>query len=128
MNPKLEASDLISALQTLKGFDLVDLLDAFSNEPQDLLDLLIGFKSRHELIFQEISSALEQKNVAHAKELVHKLKGTAANVGAVVLAESATVLESELRLDKYEVETLKKLETSFLITMTSLGELQKKVN
>ena len=111
---------VISKLQSLKGFDLSDLLDAFSDEPQDLVDLLLGFKTRHEKIFDEIKLNLDENNMTHAKELVHKLKGTAGNIGAVKLAEAATTLDAELRSNQVKPETLTKLEDAFNSTMTSL--------
>jgi HPt (histidine-containing phosphotransfer) domain-containing protein len=118
-----EKSAMIEQLQALNGFELSDLLDAFSDDPHELIALLMAFKAHNHDSCTEIKTTLEQNDIATAKILVHKLKGTAGNIGAVELALAASNLDKELRSDHFNQETLLQLEANFQLTINSISTL-----
>lgn len=59
--------------------------------------LLLGFVERHHDIVERLDALLIEKNTTEAVDLIHTLKGIAANLGAVALAEASRSLIEELR-------------------------------
>ena len=59
--------------------------------------LLLGFVERHHDLSGRLDGLLAQADTAAAIDLVHSLKGIAANLGAVALAEACRRLIEELR-------------------------------
>ncbi|ABD69497.1 multi-sensor hybrid histidine kinase [Rhodoferax ferrireducens T118] len=59
--------------------------------------LLLGFVERHHDIVGRLDALLAEKNTTEAVDLIHTLKGVAANLGAVALAEASRRLIEELR-------------------------------
>ncbi|MFT5315737.1 MAG: two-component system sensor histidine kinase/response regulator, partial [Candidatus Krumholzibacteriia bacterium] len=59
--------------------------------------LALLFIEQHSQDLTEIEAALEQGNRELAVNLIHTLRGTAGNIGAITLYHSAGELESEVR-------------------------------
>jgi len=82
---------------TLPGFDLEMALHRLDGN-RDLLDrLLLGFAEEQSGTLAQLDALVQAGDSAQAAILLHTLKGVAANLGAVVLAESARQLEEEFK-------------------------------
>ncbi len=121
---KSQKIKLINILQTLNGFDLKELLDVFEEDPRALVEILVGFQIHHANIFIEIKISLEENNLELAKILVHKLKGTSRNIGAVLLSKAATALDQELKTGQIEKNSINALREAFQTINESIDLLK----
>lgn len=91
---KTESID-IKNLQ-LSGFDVQALLKKVAGDEQLLCQLLIDFKQQFTGIMQQIKNSLQQEDKQKAEQLIHGLKGVAANLTAFKLATRARELEGAI--------------------------------
>ena len=89
-------SALESALEPTLDFDLNATLSRLAGDRTLLKQILTSFQLDLAKISHEIHAASAQGNWTAVQDIAHKLKGTAGNVGAVVLQRQAAELEDEL--------------------------------
>lgn len=77
--------------------DLDDLLYKIGGEEELVRELLTMFLEDNQNTLSELRSLLEAQNWHEAHQLAHTLKGTAGNLSAVRLFESAKVLDDSIR-------------------------------
>jgi two-component system, sensor histidine kinase and response regulator len=80
----------------IPGFDTADTLERLAGDAslyRRVLELLVPSLSS---TMEQLSTALASRDHAGIKSVVHSVRGMAANVGAVALAEYATELERAL--------------------------------
>jgi HPt (histidine-containing phosphotransfer) domain-containing protein len=80
----------------LPGFDIPMALARVNNNWPMLEKFLRMFRERNANSLSEIGTALTNQDLTAAKRLAHTLKGVAATLGAVTLAEAASRFESAL--------------------------------
>ncbi|TAN46846.1 MAG: response regulator [Methylococcaceae bacterium] len=84
-------------LDELPGFDLQPALSRLENDQALLARLLCGFAEEHAGCLERLTGLLHTGEHDQALQLLHSLKGEAANLGASALAEAARQLESALK-------------------------------
>jgi len=90
---------LLARLATLPGFDLAKGLAVVRGKEGKYLELLARFVDTNRSGLLQLGDCLRGTDYPEARRLAHSLKGAAATLGAVQLAESAAGLENDLRRD-----------------------------
>jgi HPt (histidine-containing phosphotransfer) domain-containing protein len=104
-----------TSLERLKsiGFDMnriAELVELFESQ-EEVFTLIDEMYTESSVIVPEIFTCIEQRDYQSAMQKLHYLKGVALGVGAELLAQTATSLESRLRdnnqcadeLDKFKI-------------------------
>ncbi|MBF0444530.1 MAG: response regulator, partial [Magnetococcales bacterium] len=81
----------------LPGIDINNGLTRVTGNKRLLQDLLISFKKVNASILDKIREALDKENRKEALRLVHSIKGTSGNIGALELSTSAKELEVTIK-------------------------------
>lgn len=81
----------------LPGFDLEAAVRRVNGKWDRLRKLLISFAETNREANGVLRSLLEEAEFAKARDLLHQIKGSAANLGAVALAAAAAELENLLK-------------------------------
>ncbi|MFN3075877.1 MAG: response regulator [Alphaproteobacteria bacterium] len=81
----------------LPGFDIPAVMSRLQGDGRLLRKLLRGFADTNAGISKRIRQALDDDNILAAQRLVHTLKGTAGNLGAMELFRAAEAFESVLK-------------------------------
>jgi signal transduction histidine kinase/ligand-binding sensor domain-containing protein/CheY-like chemotaxis protein/HPt (histidine-containing phosphotransfer) domain-containing protein len=92
----------MSNINNLPGFELQNLLTMLNNDQELAKQLLINFKENTKNVPNEIAAFMLSENVVAAKELIHKIKGTAGNVGAIKLYAAAEILETQFDIAAFD--------------------------
>ena len=108
----------------LEGFDLQKGLERANNKVAFYHKMLFRFKEQLDSEFSDIMEILDEDNEKNAHLKTHTLKGLAATVGAVQLAEAATVVNRALK-DSTEIteKMRKKLQQNIADVKTGLANL-----
>jgi len=99
---------------TLPGIELADLLEKIGGNQQLLYNLFDMFRQEYADTAIQIRALLDQGDRHSAKQLVHKINGTSANLSAMALYNVASQLDEALRqehsdnlpalLDQFELQ------------------------
>ena len=109
----------ISPLENLQGFELQNLLAMLNNDKERATRLLLNFKDNVENIPNKIEAFMIANDISAANECIHKIKGSAGNIGAMRLYTTAKTLETELNPDTFSV-----FKKEFEQAMLSISTLQ----
>jgi HPt (histidine-containing phosphotransfer) domain-containing protein len=120
---KYDNATLKIKLESLKGLALDDLIEVFSENLMDLVELLEGYKVRNEKICDEINMHLDQNDFASAGSIFHKIKGSAGNIGAMELSKAAASLEDDLKLGHFTNEKYNHFKLVFSETIATIDSL-----
>lgn len=107
----------------LAGFDLASPLFLLGGDQSMLGELLRGFKQDMAGVPEQIREKAEAGDLNAAREIAHKIKGSAGNVGAMDLHKIAQQLEKELKEGSYHPATLQKFSDQFRISMDEIDKL-----
>ena len=98
----------------LPGIELADLLEKIGGNQQLLYNLFDMFRQEYADTAIQIRTLLDQGDRHSAKQLVHKINGTSANLSAMALYNVASQLDEALRqehsdnlpalLDQFELQ------------------------
>jgi PAS domain S-box-containing protein len=83
--------------QALPGFELEQALHRLDGDHALLVRLLNGFAAQYAEMAAQLDALLQGGESTQAAELLHGLKGAAANLGVTALARTAQALELEIR-------------------------------
>jgi HPt (histidine-containing phosphotransfer) domain-containing protein len=120
---KYDNATLKIKLESLKGLALDDLIEVFSENLMDLVELLEGYKVRNEKTCDEIKMYLDQHDFAAARSILHKIKGSAGNIGAMELSKAAASLDDDLNLGHFTNEKYNHFKLLFDETMATINSL-----
>lgn len=85
----------------LLNTEVIADLDRLYGDPGDMKSLLDTFESDSRRLLHELGTAIEAKDKARFHDLVHALKGNAANIGALRLVQLSYEVENLGVLDLY---------------------------
>lgn len=102
--PQTKESDKSQLLPPIPGLDLEDGLTRVAHNEDLYKSLLIQFSSHKANVIEEIETAVKQKDMEKAKQLLHSLKGVAGNIGAKEIANKATQIEKKLKNNNLDSE------------------------
>jgi HPt (histidine-containing phosphotransfer) domain-containing protein len=114
-----------SKVENLEGFELKNLLLMLGGNEEKVITLLFDFKANMATIPAEIDECVTQNDFLQARELAHKLKGVAANLGAIRLQKITTQLETELKTDVLNPETFAEFNAEFDKTIAVISTLKQ---
>ena len=106
----------------LEGFDLTNLR-RIMNDERAMIHLLKRFCNHNVDSASQIKKAIDSQQVDAAERLVHKLKGTAGNLGAMDLHRIASLLDNELKAGHCKAETWSEFERIFTHTLNEITRL-----
>lgn len=89
-------------LQSLPGFDFTNVLSMVGGDEGVVKELLSGFREDMDAIEAEIAVQIEGHNFSAAGDLMHRIKGTAGNVGAMELHKVAAGMEVALKRNELD--------------------------
>jgi PAS domain S-box-containing protein len=115
-----------SQLENLDGFEFKNLLLMLGGNEETVIKLLFDFKANMATIPAEIDECVKQNDFLKARELAHKLKGVAANLGAMRLHKIAAQLETELKTDVFNPEIFAEFNAEFDKTIAVISTLKQK--
>jgi signal transduction histidine kinase/DNA-binding response OmpR family regulator/HPt (histidine-containing phosphotransfer) domain-containing protein len=81
----------------LPGFDLESALKRLGGNHDLLIKLLLRFATDYSSVHTQVDELLRKNQGGKAVELLHRINGVAASLGASALAEAAQHLESEIK-------------------------------
>ena len=87
-------------------------------------DLLLGFRDEMDSIQSDLETHLKENRLKEAANLLHRVKGTAGNLGAKGLREIVVTLETSLKrneLDRSAYDEFKKVFGQMKTVLDSLG-------
>lgn len=124
--PGAEAPDSVSDEPVVLDVGILAELDRTCRNPTALNETIDVFRSEGLALLQEIAAAVADHRFSVFSDLVHKLKGAAANVGAVALMECCRRLEREsaLGLRAQGADFLRSLEHEFAAAAAALAQLR----
>ncbi|MEB3319603.1 MAG: response regulator [Cyanobium sp.] len=86
-----------AGLTGLEGFDVAGALRRLAGNADLYRRLLLSFEHTQADALQRLDRALAMGELVEAERVVHTVKGVAANLGAVALADAASCLDAELK-------------------------------
>jgi len=107
----------------LEGFDLTNLR-RIMNDERAMIHLLKRFCNHNIDSLSQIKMAVESQQFGTAERLVHKLKGTAGNLGAMKLHSIATRLDNELKAGQCTAEAWSEFEKIFSHALGEIARLE----
>jgi signal transduction histidine kinase/CheY-like chemotaxis protein/HPt (histidine-containing phosphotransfer) domain-containing protein len=116
-------SAAITPKVVLDGFDLTNLRRIMSDE-KAMIHLLKRFCNHNVDSLIQIKAAIDAQQINTAERLVHKLKGTVGNLGAMDLYGVATRLDNELKAGHCASETWSEFEKIFVHTLNEIVRLE----
>lgn len=117
------------SLPNIKGIDLNKGLTITQNKKELYLKLLKKFRASHDDFIQKFEKCFEADQLSKAVLLAHTLKGTAGNIGATELYESASILEQLCKNEASQDEImlhLRKLEDILNPLLKALDSFEEK--
>ena len=123
--PQAENSDdnWVSIEQSLPDFDLANLKKLIGGDSHLLVSMLQTFMEDCTKTPTMIRQALQEDQLAVAKKHLHKLKGAAGSLGAIVLHQASEELDGQLKAGLYTPETLAKWQSSLDATIQEIAKL-----
>ncbi|OCQ95040.1 hypothetical protein BCD67_02880 [Oscillatoriales cyanobacterium USR001] len=123
------ATELLTAreveLSNLEGIDTASGMKRIGGNRQSYLKVLQQFRSSQGQALEEIQEAIEGLDYETARQKIHRVRGTAGNLGADRLFQAATPLEQAVK--EGQIETLAPLmeafRTEFQQVMKALQQL-----
>ncbi len=136
---KINASDRISAQNildaekevlptNLPGINIKKALEEFKLNAAVFKHILAGFLKNNHNIMKRIKDAFKGKEMDKLIALAHNIKGSSANIGAILLCEAAKKLEDASRDEKPEIiisELIDQFEAALNQVLESLKILDK---
>jgi HPt (histidine-containing phosphotransfer) domain-containing protein len=110
-------------LCALSGFDLNNVLDMLGGSEEILLEVLCAFREDLKTTLSEIDLQLSENKLIEAGNLVHRVKGTAGNLGAKELYTVAAKLEALFKQEKLDTATYELFRKIVLKTQLTLDGL-----
>ncbi len=110
-------------LNDLPGFDFQNLLVMLGGDREKILDFLRTFGEDMAQIADKIETALAEDDTNLARELAHKIKGAAGNIGAVDLHALTGTLEAELKEGHQNPVTFTSFKAEFEKVMSVIAGL-----
>ncbi len=108
----------------LEGFDFRQIEILFAGNQNKLIEFLQQFKETFANTANEIRDCLHNQQLKEAKMLLHTLKGTAGNSGAMALYEITQKLDNEFNQNAINEMTLQSFYAEFERTMQILEKLK----
>jgi PAS domain S-box-containing protein len=102
--PQTKERDKSQWLPPIPGLDLEDGLNRVAHNEDLYKSLLIQFSSHKANVIEEMETAVKQKDMTKAAQLLHSLKGVAGNIGAKEIANKATQIEKKLQNNNLDSE------------------------
>jgi len=126
-NEELATSNGI--IPNLVGIDVQTGLSRLGGNRKLYFKLLVVFYKNYKHAIKEIRYALDHGDIKEAERLVHTIKGAAGNLGAKNVYLEANILESEIRVNRFDdVELLlEKLGQALEQIFTSISLIKKDV-
>lgn len=112
-----------SQLTQLAGFDFTNTLLLLGGDEALLKELLLGFKEEMVGVPEQIREKAESGDIPSARDIVHRIKGSSGNVGAMDLHKIAQQLEAELKQGTYNPDTFQKFQAQYTATMYEIDRL-----
>ncbi|MBM9614552.1 transporter substrate-binding domain-containing protein [Desulfobulbus rhabdoformis] len=125
-SPKKErqgAEEVEKLPDVLPGFDMEDGLGRVVGNTKLYISLLRKFAKQYQNATEEIQSVFSSGKVEDAERLAHSIKGTAGNLGAKALQESAAVVEGALKEKNLPVPVLASFDEALRLVQHSLATL-----
>ena len=107
-------------LAGLPGLDLVRGLAAVRGSAPKYLELLGRLVAAGERDLERLRERLAAGDTATARTLAHGLKGMAGTLGATVLADHATRIEAQLRLERHDDEAVSHIASELKLLASAL--------
>ncbi|MBF0224000.1 MAG: response regulator [Desulfobacterales bacterium] len=126
-NLKKEIKDYISII------DVNGAMDALGLDEDTFKKILMGFYRNNQSAILKIQQAFQKQDWKELMEFCHSLKGSSANIGAMMLQEASKVVEfackdsSKKKPDKNMINALEKELTTVLSALKTLSEPDTKV-
>ncbi|MDP2903379.1 MAG: PAS domain S-box protein [Methylovulum sp.] len=107
-------------------FDLRNLSEMLDNNQALVNQLLLNFMENMKNSPDEIAAMISVEDFASARELVHTVKGTSGNIGAVRLHAAAEALETALKMELLATATAQfnKFRAAFNQTLSAIAPPQ----
>jgi HPt (histidine-containing phosphotransfer) domain-containing protein len=106
-------------------FDFKNILCLLGNNQIMLTEVLHEFKNSMQSFLTDLNELLLAEDRLAAMALVHDLKGTAGNMGAVRLHAAVTDLNAELKVSLPNQASVQCFSLAFVATMVSLDNILK---
>jgi PAS domain S-box-containing protein len=113
----------LSGMDDLPYFDLHKLEVMLGNNQELATQMMLGFREDMKNVPDEIEAMLTAGNFATARELAHRIKGTAGNIGAVGLHAASEALEAGLNQGLTDAATFSAFREAFEQAMSVIAEL-----
>lgn len=111
-------------LKDLPGFDFSNTLELLDGDESFLIDLLNSFRTSSAATLTEFDDLLVKQDFQAARDVLHGLKGVAANLGANSVKLAAAKLYLSLKqdsLNQADYDEFKRVMTEMLATLEPLG-------
>ncbi len=107
---------------TISGIDVKTVLIRLGGDYELFDKILIKFYENYKNDFKEIRQMVRQGNIEAAANLVHDIKGVAANISATDIYNNAAIIEADMKLKSTEnlEMLLSKLECELEATLDSI--------
>ncbi|MCQ8116156.1 CHASE domain-containing protein [Methylomonas rosea] len=112
------------SLRDLPGFDFSNTLDLLDGDEGFLSELLNSFRTSSASTLTELDNLLDKRDFQKARDMLHGLKGVAANLGASRLELAATKFYMSLKhdsLNQADYAEFKRVMTETLTALEPLG-------
>ncbi|GAB4254242.1 MAG: hypothetical protein Kow0065_01080 [Methylomicrobium sp.] len=105
---------------TLPGFDLQSALERLDGSYELLASLLREFADTYADAAERLNEAFESGDHENARYLLHAIKGTAGNLGAIELMHAAHRLEQECQSDRPDPVSMTRFASVLLSTVETI--------
>jgi HPt (histidine-containing phosphotransfer) domain-containing protein len=105
---------------SIEGIDTEGALKRFGGKAERYKALLLKFADKQAGTVISVRAALSSGDLPTAEREVHSLKGAAASLGAIALAESAAEAENALKEASDWETSLQKLESSLVTVIAAI--------
>ena len=109
----------------LAVFDFKTILTLIGHNQSLLLDILKTFKDSFVHFLADLNALLLAKDRLAAQALVHALKGTSGNMGAMRLYAAVSALDAELKVSLPNAASVQSFSLIFIETMADLDNILK---
>ncbi len=120
--PRVSQQVLLS--ESLPGFDVPAALDRLAGNSELLIELMKKFAVEFSGAESSLSKLIKEGDIQTAAALAHRLKGAAANLGAMELYRASEVLEQALKTGSGVIDTAG-FDSAFSQAMKSISHLDK---
>ncbi len=109
---------------SLAGFDFANLLEMVGGDEEMIKELLIGFRGEMDTLQETIDTHIKENRLPEAGDVMHRIKGTAGNLGAAELHKIAATMNTSLKrnvFDRIAYDDFKKVFAQTKTVIDSLG-------